>query len=366
MKKLICLVLTLVMLMSAVCVSAIAAPADVAKVSAGNVLHFDTSTVDWEVKTFYCHIWAYGGEGFHQWQSKSEACTDTDKDGIWTYDLDAKKVTLEDGVLYACIFSCKDPAGKSSQTYNLLFDKSCLGDTAYCDGTQYENPEDSSQMATAAFWRNQDPAKYGPEKCITSIGNVVGTCVPFVTTVNGMYEDYLVNKLENVRMYNLNEDGSPKSDQVLLDYTASQLGLTKADVETAIANTGVVVEWAAADSTLPDTIVGPTEPTPTEPTPTEPTPTEPTPTEPTPTEPIPTEPTPTEPTPTEPEVIFGDVDGDKVVTVMDATAIQMHLAEITLLDGSLYAVADVDKDTYISIIDATRIQKFLAGLISVL
>lgn len=323
MKKLICLVLTLVMLMSAVCVSAIAAPADVAKVSAGNVLHFDTSTVDWEVKTFYCHIWAYGGEGFHQWQSKSEACTDTDKDGIWTYDLDAKKVTLEDGVLYACIFSCKDPAGKSSQTYNLLFDKSCLGDTAYCDGTQYENPEDSSQMATAAFWRNQDPAKYGPEKCITSIGNVVGTCVPFVTTVNGMYEDYLVNKLENVRMYNLNEDGSPKSDQVLLDYTASQLGLTKADVETAIANTGVVVEWTAADSTLPEG---------------------------------------DKPQPIVPSGVIGDATNDGKLSIMDATEIQMHLAEKKVIADVILANCDIRVDGKVNIMDATEIQYILAEL----
>ena len=59
----------------------------------------------------------------------------------------------------------------------------------------------------------------------------------------------------------------------------------------------------------------------------------------------------------------GDVDGDGEVTVMDATAIQLHIAKLELLYGSGLANADVNKDGNVSILDATQIQLFIAQLI---
>lgn len=59
----------------------------------------------------------------------------------------------------------------------------------------------------------------------------------------------------------------------------------------------------------------------------------------------------------------GDVDGDSVVTVMDATYIQLHLAKMITLSESGLSVADVDKDGKVTVLDATRIQMFLAGII---
>ncbi len=258
-KKIMSVMLAVFVLMSVVAISASAAQVEIAdnsaeaiadvaadgsaETGAANVLNFDTTTSGWNnYKKVFCHVWVYGGESFYSWQSKAEACTDKDGDGIWTYDLDAKNVPLEANTLYAVIFSNEN----GMQTYNLLFDTNVLGDTAYCDGTMYENPEDSSKTAQAAFWRGQDAATYGPEMCITSIGNVVGTCMPYTTSKMAMFEDFLVNKLENARLY------AEKDDQQLLDDTAAAIGLGQDDIEKAIANTGVSVDWTKAESAAPE------------------------------------------------------------------------------------------------------------------
>ena len=60
---------------------------------------------------------------------------------------------------------------------------------------------------------------------------------------------------------------------------------------------------------------------------------------------------------------LGDVDFDGQVSVMDATAIQLHLAVIKTLDDKALSVADVDKDGVVSVMDATQIQLFIAQLI---
>ena len=59
-------------------------------------------------------------------------------------------------------------------------------------------------------------------------------------------------------------------------------------------------------------------------------------------------------------VILGDADGDGVVTIVDATAIQRHLADIEVA-SYFEAAADVDGDGIVTIIDATGIQRWLAG-----
>lgn len=59
---------------------------------------------------------------------------------------------------------------------------------------------------------------------------------------------------------------------------------------------------------------------------------------------------------------IGDSDGDNGISIMDATAIQLHIAQIELLSENNQALADVDFDKNISIIDATEIQLFIAQL----
>ena len=234
MKKLISLVLALTLVISMMCTSVSATETEVK-----NELYFDATTTGWQnYKKIFCHIWVYGGESFYAWQSKAEACTDKDGDGIWTYDLDAKGVSLEADTLYAVVFSNEN----GLQTYNLLFDSTVLGDTAYCDDTYYENPEDSSKTAQAAFWRGQDATVFGPEMCITSIGNVVGTCLPRVFDKKDMFVDFLVNKLENARIY------SGKSDQRLIDDILLKLDLYNSEAKELVQSSGVIVDWKWVDS----------------------------------------------------------------------------------------------------------------------
>ncbi len=276
---------------------------------ATGVLHFDANTTGWEnIKKVYCHIWVYGGASLAGWQSKKEACTDTDGDGVWTYDLESKGFELEVGKLYAVIFS-----SGNDQTYDLLFDTTVFGDEAYCDGTFYENPADSSKMGQAAFWRGQNPAQYGPVKCITSIGNVVGTCVPSVTTPQDMLEEVLADpaKLENIRTYSM------KEDQAIVDDIANGLGLTLEQAAEAVANSGAELAWSAENST----ITGPT-------------------------------------------YELGDVDGDGEIGISDVSAIQRHLAKLEILSDEALERADATKDGSVDIIDATRIQLYVAQYIT--
>ncbi len=275
-KRLMSIMLAVVMLMSVAMIATSAAEADVAdnsadvaadtgadagaETAAANVLNFDPANAGWGdgFKKVFCHIWEYEKDPFYSWQSKAQACTDTDKDGIWTYDLDAKGITIEPGKLYAVIF-CND---FSQQTYDLLFDSSCIGDTAYCKdpNLKYENPADSNKSSVAAYWKGQDPTVFGPMKCITSIGNIVGECVPFVTTTQAMFESFLTNTLTNALTF------SGKDEQTLIDDTAAALDLYKENVTEAIKNTGVTVAWDASKSTLkegknPDADVKPNQPT---------------------------------------------------------------------------------------------------------
>lgn len=80
--------------------------------------------------------------------------------------------------------------------------------------------------------------------------------------------------------------------------------------------------------------------------------------------------TPTNPpvTPTQPEtptgdLLIGDTDQDGRVTVLDATSVQKHLANIRKLSGRGLKAADSDQDNVVSVIDATKIQKHLANII---
>jgi len=59
--------------------------------------------------------------------------------------------------------------------------------------------------------------------------------------------------------------------------------------------------------------------------------------------------------------ICGDVDGDNEVTIIDATYIQMYLAELTQLSSDSLLRADIDSANGVTIHDATRIQNWLAS-----
>lgn len=87
------------------------------------------------------------------------------------------------------------------------------------------------------------------------------------------------------------------------------------------------------------------------------------PTVPTTTAPVPTTTAPV-PTTTAPPVgtmIYGDVNGDGVVKVSDATAIQKHSVGLEFIAEKYLVLADVNSDGKTNVLDATMIQKYLVG-----
>ena len=71
-----------------------------------------------------------------------------------------------------------------------------------------------------------------------------------------------------------------------------------------------------------------------------------------------------EPTEPGPEKLLGDVDGDGVVSVIDATQIQKYKAQILTENDIDLSVADVDGDGVVSVLDASRIQKYKAKIMN--
>ena len=62
------------------------------------------------------------------------------------------------------------------------------------------------------------------------------------------------------------------------------------------------------------------------------------------------------------EFILGDVNGDGIVSIKDATAIQRHLAELDILTDLQLLAADVNGDGNVDISDATLLQTYLAEM----
>lgn len=62
--------------------------------------------------------------------------------------------------------------------------------------------------------------------------------------------------------------------------------------------------------------------------------------------------------------LFGDVNGDGTLSIVDATLIQAYLVRIAQFDDSQKAVGDVNGDGTININDVTLLQKYIAGIYS--
>ena len=76
------------------------------------------------------------------------------------------------------------------QSYNAIMSGKCIGDTLYCTGNQLENPEDSEKKANEAKWENNSDC--GPEKKITSTGNIIGSAFPEGESDATLLATYLV------------------------------------------------------------------------------------------------------------------------------------------------------------------------------
>ena len=194
-KKIMSMILSIAMVLSVAVVgisgvSAAEVSDKTSEVGAGNNIYFNVKKSGWNnVKTVYCHIWRADGTGdWPDWQTKKEKCKYDSSTGIATYDLSktGHNIKKSDGKLYCVIFS----ANTGMQTYNAIMSGKCIGDTLYCTGNLLENPEDSEKRANEAVWAKTKDC--GPEKKITSSGNVIGTTLSEGDTDASMLACFLV------------------------------------------------------------------------------------------------------------------------------------------------------------------------------
>lgn len=231
LKRILCIAIAIVCLAGIAAVGVSAADTD--------KIYFEVPN-DWNnYSKVFCHIWELGGEDLGNWKSKKEGC-ELVEGRLWSYDL-SKVGGLEAGKTYGVIFVIDIDL----QTYDTVLTTACIGDTLYCNDTIYENPSDSSKTCRAAFWKNQDPAQYGPIMQITSIGNLIGTCIPAGTTAESMFTTFLNEKLTSAQTH------SGKTDQAIIDDILNGLGLSQDTGEKLIKEAGVEVKWEKAQSQAP-------------------------------------------------------------------------------------------------------------------
>ena len=280
LKKSISVLLAVLMMVSVLTVGIVTAGAtDYSGVTTDSgKLYFDANSTGWDMTDSKIAFYAFPlsddvSTPYKGWGGRRLQGSDADKDGIWEFSPTNWK--LEDGVQYKIIFAKADKTNAwVAQTYDLYFDTTCLGHIAYCNGTIYENPADSSKTALAAVFDGKDATEFGPVLQVSSIGNVVGTCPEQGKTPYDIFVDFIsvVNSetgttvLDNARKYVVTP--GTKTEQKMIDDIGKDLGLSKDDVEKAFTENEVATVWTAADSTLPAGGETPTE-APTE-APTEP------------------------------------------------------------------------------------------------
>ena len=276
-------------------------------------IKFDVKKSGWEnVKNIYCHVWAADGTGvWPMWQRRSEKCVYDSDTGIAAYDLSktGNTISASDGKRYCVIFS----ANTGVQTYNVVMDGNCIGDTLYCTGNKLENPDDSEKVALEAVWtENKD---CGPEKRITTTGNVIGTTLTEGVTDETLLAQYLID------YYDFPEKSA---------YTQNLLNallISPKDVKTAAES---ILD--SSDYLDKDTILSKVEEILAECS-----------------------------DPLE-SMIYGDVNNDGIITIVDATIVQKYIVNMAHLDNVNQKLADVDVDAVITIKDATAVQKYIVNV----
>lgn len=175
MQKFLSVILSVLLLLSITICPVSAAEIKEAPTAASNYIRFNAT--GWNnVKFVYCHIWINDGKDFFGWGKTENTVCENVQGPIWQYDLSKLSAStnisggIKSGVDYCVIFH----ADTGVQTYNLTFGPECIGDTAKMTSKSIENPVDSQKTAYEAVWQNNS-AKYGPHKAITSIGNFIGS-----------------------------------------------------------------------------------------------------------------------------------------------------------------------------------------------
>ena len=151
LKKWFSLILLSLVLIAALSVGAFAAETKPDEKSAASAdksqcLIFDNSETKWAGPIqFYVYNPKDGSE-LIQWGSK-DLNGEKDSDNTWYYDPAEHGMRLDENEQYCIIFV---DAATGGQTYDLVFETSCLGDTATVTGNRIENPADNNKSTGRA------------------------------------------------------------------------------------------------------------------------------------------------------------------------------------------------------------------------
>lgn len=270
-------------------------------------IYFDAKKSGWNLDfniKYFCNIWRADEKGYYTLsQSTSELCTFDKTTGIVTYDLSKTDYIMnpDDGAIYNVVFS----SITGMQTYTAVMSGNCIGDTLYCTGEQIENPWDCEKKSYVAVWENNPDC--GPEKIITSTGHIVGTKLNDGETDETLLADYLICYYDDY------------SKTEMMQSLINELEVAPADVFLEVINR---CNNQNAIQTIANILMECSNPK---------------------------------------ENIIGDVDGNGVVSVSDATLIQKYTAELTEFTNIQIKVADVNGDGAINVLDATAVQQMLVG-----
>ena len=129
---------------------------------------------------------------------------------------------------------------------------------------------DSTKKSKTVYWRDIDPEENGPVLAITSIGNVVGSCVEQGKTKYTLLQEFFAEEkkdfngktgYQNAHSYKCEIDPSSpgyKTEQKLIDDIGAGLGLSKDEVKAVLEEEDVVAKlkdlacsWSYDDSVLP-------------------------------------------------------------------------------------------------------------------
>ena len=280
-------------------------------------IYFDANSTGWSgYKRVMLYLYNVDtGDVLLQWASKKTAMTN-EGDGLYSYDMES--LDLDINTNYACIFN----ADSGAQTCDLFVNTPCFGHTAACTGNSLENTVDSNKTSQEVVWDSGvDSSQYGVPLAITSLGNVIGSALAKGKTKYDMLVDFIKGSedglmgLENALKFSSKTGRDTEQKQI--DYVAEALGLTKADVENAIADSGKTVAWNAADSTIPD------EPT--------------------------------------DDYLAGDVDGNGTVNVADRIKLTRYLAGWEANKEIVEKNSDLNGDSKVNVADRIILTRHLAG-----
>ena len=197
-------------------------------------IRFNSNSTNWNNYEYItCYLYDHTtDEQLITWGSKKGRMTEQNN-GIWSFDLADKGITLYSNHNYGCIFT----ADWGIQTCDLIITEDNMGDTAYCTGNMVENSVDSNKKSCEVKWYS---GTNGNPICITSIGNVIGDTFWRGETAYGVFYGFLtdpgMNGLNNAVWFNPDRT----REQIVYD-TGHALGLSDSEIERALAESGTYI-----------------------------------------------------------------------------------------------------------------------------